>query len=479
MLFPHMEIDMLRKIVRSSKFRHAYGVAQKRENCYEDVRVTKNSWDSNFCDVNPKFLAVVTESAGGGAFLVLPLAQTGRLPVDYPLVTGHRASILDLAWCPHDDHILASASEDCSVKIWEIPADGLIRKILEPIIDIGRAHERRVSFARWHPAAGDILLTAGGDFTISGHPDQIMSASWNYDGSLVLTTCRDKMIRVFDSRSGNILKSVDGHTGLKPSRGLFLKDGRIFTTGFSKMSIRQYALWDLDQSDEPLVCEDIDSSNGTVFPFYDPDINMIYLAGKGDSSIRYFEYTKQDPYIHYIDTFTSTEPYRGVAFMPKRGLDINHCEIARFYQLKNSNYCQIVGIFVPRKSEDFQEDLYPQTLACVAATSAEEWWSGVNINPAMMDIKPNFANQNAESTTNSHHTIQSRTKRRNPKNAAASDRSSEAKHSNQNQQNISHEFESLKSIINDVNSQFIDLANTVKQLCKRVDVIEKALRIKT
>lgn len=35
-------------------------------------RVSKSSWDSTFCSVNQKFLAVITESAGGGAFVVLP-----------------------------------------------------------------------------------------------------------------------------------------------------------------------------------------------------------------------------------------------------------------------------------------------------------------------------------------------------------------------------------------------------------------------
>jgi hypothetical protein len=35
-----------------------------------------------------------------------------------------------------------------------------------------------------------------------------------------------------------------GHQGAKPARAIYLRDGRIFSTGFSKMSERQYALWD-------------------------------------------------------------------------------------------------------------------------------------------------------------------------------------------------------------------------------------------
>lgn len=60
------------RVVRSSKFRHVYGQPLKREQCYDNIRVSKSSWDSTFCAVNPKFLAIIVESAGGGAFIVLP-----------------------------------------------------------------------------------------------------------------------------------------------------------------------------------------------------------------------------------------------------------------------------------------------------------------------------------------------------------------------------------------------------------------------
>jgi hypothetical protein len=41
-------------IVRFSKFRHVYGTAAKPEDQYTDIKVTRTSWDSNFCAVNPK-----------------------------------------------------------------------------------------------------------------------------------------------------------------------------------------------------------------------------------------------------------------------------------------------------------------------------------------------------------------------------------------------------------------------------------------
>lgn len=65
--------DRASKVVRQSKFRHVFGQAAKRDQCFDNIRITKSSWDSTFCAVNPKYLAVITEAAGGGAFLVLGL----------------------------------------------------------------------------------------------------------------------------------------------------------------------------------------------------------------------------------------------------------------------------------------------------------------------------------------------------------------------------------------------------------------------
>lgn len=66
-----------RKVVRQSKFRHVFGQPVKNDQCYEDIRVSRVTWDSTFCAVNPKFLAVIVEASGGGAFLVLPLNKVG------------------------------------------------------------------------------------------------------------------------------------------------------------------------------------------------------------------------------------------------------------------------------------------------------------------------------------------------------------------------------------------------------------------
>lgn len=121
---------------------------------------------------------------------------------------------------------------------------------------------------------------------IDCHPDIIYSACFNWDGSELLTTCKDKKIRIINPRTGAVTSEALAHDGSKATRAIFLRHGLVFTTGFSKMSERQYSLRTPDCLQEPIVMVELDTSNGVMFPLYDPDTNLIYLCGKGDSVIR-------------------------------------------------------------------------------------------------------------------------------------------------------------------------------------------------
>ena len=111
--------------IRSSKFRHVYGKPAKKEKCFENLRITRNAQDGNYCAVNPKFLAVVVEVGGGGSFVVLPLSTSGRIDYNVWKVTGHAGPVLDVKWNPFNDNIIASGSEDSMIRVWLIPDGGL------------------------------------------------------------------------------------------------------------------------------------------------------------------------------------------------------------------------------------------------------------------------------------------------------------------------------------------------------------------
>ncbi|XP_068616711.1 coronin-1C-A [Brachionichthys hirsutus] len=392
------------RVVRQSKFRHVYGQVAKNDQCYDDIRVSKVTWDSALCSVNPKFVAIIVDASGGGAFLILPLHKTGRIDKSYPTVCGHKGPVLDIEWCPHNDQVIASSSEDCTVMVWQIPENGLLTPMSEPVVVL-EGHSKRVGIITWHPTARNVLLSAGCDNNViiwnvgtgealitleDMHPDVIYSAGWNRDGSLICTTCKDKALRVIDPRKEIIIAEKErAHDGARPMRAIFLSDGNILTTGFSRMSERQLALWNMENMSEAMSIIELDTSNGVLLPFYDPDTNVVYICGKGDTSIRYFEITDEAPYIHFLNIFVSKEPQRGMGYMSKRGLDVNKCEITRFYKLLERK-CEPVVMTVPRKSDLFQEDLYPDTAGSDPSLEAEDWLEGQNGEPILISLKNGY-----------------------------------------------------------------------------------------
>ncbi|KAG8520770.1 Coronin-1C, partial [Galemys pyrenaicus] len=309
---------------------------------------------------------------------------TGRIDKSYPTVCGHTGPVLDIDWCPHNDQVIASGSEDCTVMVWQIPENGLTLSLTEPVV-ILEGHSKRVGIVAWHPTARNVLLSAGCDNAIiiwnvgtgealisldDMHSDMIYNVSWNRNGSLICTASKDKKVRVIDPRKQEIVAEKEkAHEGARPMRAIFLADGNVFTTGFSRMSERQLALWN------------------PVCPFQPP--RPAHTCAFGDSSIRYFEITDESPYVHYLNTFSSKEPQRGMGYMSKRGLDVNKCEIARFFKL-HERKCEPIIMTVPRKSDLFQDDLYPDTAGPEAALEAEEWFEGKNADPILISLKHGY-----------------------------------------------------------------------------------------
>ena len=91
-----------RPTYRSSKFRNVYGKVANREHCFDGIPITKNVHDNHFCAVNSKFLAVVTESAGGGSFIVIPVAQvTDPIVLLFVAIPTKPGSFTDRCRCLH------------------------------------------------------------------------------------------------------------------------------------------------------------------------------------------------------------------------------------------------------------------------------------------------------------------------------------------------------------------------------------------
>jgi len=137
----------------------------------------------------------------------------------------------------------------------------------------------------------------------------------------------------------------------------------------------------------PIDHQRFDTSSSVIVPYYDSDLSILYLAGKGDASIKYFELTKEAPYLHYLSDFADIVSQQGATFLPKRACDTTVCEIAHCLRLMKDSIVPI-SFRVPRKSDLFQKDLYPDAYAGVPSMEAKEYLAGVNKPPRMKSMKP-------------------------------------------------------------------------------------------
>jgi len=394
------------KFVRTSKFRHVFAQTPKRDTAYEGVKLTKQAWDSNFVIANPKWIVIAWQVAGGGAVGALKVGDFGRHDT-VPLYTGHKGPVLDLDFNPFNDNIFATASEDCFSKIWVIPEGG-IKENTEESAQTLKGHKRKVGSIRFNPVAENILATAGQDYdikiwdissgdatsTTSGHGGIIQSLEWSYDGSQIVTYCKDKKIRIVDPRSQKIAGEAESHQGVKGGRALYMgKHPYVFSIGFGKGAQREYAVWDPKNLSEPVLpYVTVDNSAGVIIPFYDEDSDIIFLAGKGDGNIRFFEVIPEEEpkkMVVYLSQYSSNDSGAAYGSAPKRACDVNANEIMRIYKVTGTQ-AQPLQFTVPRKSELFQDDIFPPCRSDEPALSGAKWLAGENATPKTKSLEGGF-----------------------------------------------------------------------------------------
>ncbi|XP_032582399.1 coronin-7 isoform X3 [Drosophila sechellia] len=386
---------------KASKYKNAAPIVPKAEACVREICVGSYQTYGNNIAASGAFMAFNWEHTGSSV-AVLPLDDCGRKSKTMPLLHGHTDTVTDLKFSPFHDGLLATASQDCLVKIWHIPEKGLEQSLSDPEA-IFSHKQRRVETVGFHPTADGLMYsTAAGCvalfdlstqkeiFSNNEHPEVIQSASWREDGSVLATSCKDKNVRIFDPRAAGspIQLTAESHQSIKDSRVVWLgNQHRILTTGFDAARLRQVIIRDVRNFNTPEKTLELDCSTGILMPLFDPDTNMLFLAGKGDTTINYLEITDKDPYL--IEGLRHTgEQTKGACLVPKRALKVMEAEVNRVLQL-TSNMVIPIMYQVPRKTyRDFHADLYPETTGYKTELVAGEWLNGSNQAVPKMSLDP-------------------------------------------------------------------------------------------
>eukprot|EP00736_Rhodelphis_marinus_P008682 Rmarinus@m.28327 len=401
---------------RQSQFKHVFGTACKPDYRYFDFKFSKSALDSsNRIAASGKFWAA-PEHGVSGPITVVRLDEYGKVttrPGGMPNLDGHKAAVFDLTFSPFDDHLLASGSEDGEVKVWRIPEEGVTSKITDSELSF-KDHGRRVGTVDFHPVASNVLATSGGDnvvrlydiergsaqLNISGHEDYVCSLSFNTDGSLCATSCKDRKVRILDPRSESIAMETDGHSGAQGSRVAWItKTDRVASVGHGEASRREVKVYDTRKFDTPVGEDGMDAAAGVLIPFYDEDTGMLYVVGKGDTSLRYYEMINEAPFQFALNEYRGDPdlPTKGITMLPKSTCDVMKCEVAKFLRLtvdnKSNNpslgIVESLTFVVPRRSmENFQDDVFSTTRANRPASTSQEWFDGTDAEVEFVSVRP-------------------------------------------------------------------------------------------
>jgi len=162
---------------------------------------------------------------------------------------------------------------------------------------------------------------------------------------------------------------------------------RVAVVGHLKSSERKLRVYDLANTDTPLCDFSLGVSPSSLLPFMDGDTGVLFVAGKGDSNIRYFEMLEEKPYYYPLSEFKSTSAQKGICAIPKYACNVMGCEIMKFLKLDNKGNIVPISFVVPRKSEVFQDDIFPDTPGWTPAQEASNWFSGSDADPKLINLE--------------------------------------------------------------------------------------------
>ncbi|CAB4065106.1 CORO7 [Lepeophtheirus salmonis] len=265
--------------------------------------------------------------------------------------------VTDFKFSPFDDGLLATGSQDLTIKLWRIPESGLTSNLSNPELTLP-LQPKRVETVEFHPAADNVL--SKDLYSFCNHEDEVQSVAWR-------------------NGSGRLLASqsiCNSHEGLKDSKVVWIGDSdRLFTSGFSGDRLREITIRDMRNLETPV------KKYGTGYVVRNP-------MERGDRNIQFIELTDREPYIVEGLKYSGDQT-KGACLVPKRAMNVMQGEVNRILQLCDSSIVPIMWQ-VPRKTyRDYHADIYPETNGLEASMSSGNWWSqNCDTPPSKIDLNP-------------------------------------------------------------------------------------------
>ena len=384
---------------RTSKYKNIIG--EEKSYKFTNVNLVSEVTEGKLITCNGSFIAASWNSTPGSV-AILDTAFPSNVKYNTPLIKGHKRSVFDLEFSPFKDNILATASDDATVKLWEIPLAGLKQNLSQDLLTY-KGHTRRAAFVKFNPVASDVIASASSDYSLhiwnitkgetyskGEFSDLPTSLDWNSIGTLVAVTSKKKKIYVFDPRANKAVLDTQIYESPRSPKFTWVGDNEFVTTGFSKSNVKELKLWDIRKvtpelkSEGPVQKLVIDNLLTITTPFYDHESKLLFTSGKGELSIHVYDFN--DSTINQNMDYKSQTPAVSVHMFERKVLDYNKCEIDRFIHYNNKKEISFISFKVSRKNPEYEPDLYPPVSSGEPALSYEQWVAGENKEPVKKEI---------------------------------------------------------------------------------------------
>ncbi|MBW4613408.1 MAG: CHAT domain-containing protein [Desmonostoc vinosum HA7617-LM4] len=192
---------------------------------------------------------------------------------------GHASAVYGVSFSP-DGKMLASASDDNTVKLWNTATGKEIKTLF--------GHTNIINDVRFSPD-GKILASASYEGTVklwnidtgqvintftTGHANAAMGISFSPDGKILASAYGDKTVRLWDTATGREIKILYGHTDWVNSVS-FSPDGKILASSGNDGTVR---LWNTDTGQE---IKTLTGHSSWVYSVsFSPDGKILASAGR-------------------------------------------------------------------------------------------------------------------------------------------------------------------------------------------------------
>lgn len=387
-------------ILKKSVFTHCTGREPPSQfQSYFDLKLGSSLSLAENIQANRTFFAVPWQASGGSAIAVFRLAPTalGRCPPTQFCVRGHKSPATSFDLSSFDQCQLASGSVEGHIFVWRIPSGGLTADLQQPESQLNAGG--KVTLVRYHPYVRDLLVSCSSTFdghvielwdvsntaanqespavTINLHAEPIIDIAFHPRSHLLATTSRDGKTRVIHIASQKVVREFVPPESVKDTRVVWIDNDRLLTVGFGSGGQRSMSLFDTSvETPKLLQTVELDRVSYLALPRYDPSTRLLYLANAGGTLIPLFQLHTQSPYIEQLNMFQTSTDTVGFVLLEKRSVDVAKVEVQRALKLTKDAVLPITYSVPRKRTEFFQDDLFPPTRVEESEMTVAEFLAG-------------------------------------------------------------------------------------------------------